>query len=76
MAYPFKLGHKLGDEGVNASTVTLTSQAGVIDMEHEEGTGLEKDIKVNGDDENEPKGASGGEVKRPDFQRFETAREF
>ena len=30
MAFPFKLGRGLDDEGVNASTVTLTSQAGVL----------------------------------------------
>ncbi|MCJ1375896.1 hypothetical protein MMC20_007134 [Loxospora ochrophaea] len=30
VAFPFKLGRGLDDEGVNASTVTLTSQAGVL----------------------------------------------
>lgn len=29
-AFPFKLGRHLGEEGANASTVTLTSQAGVV----------------------------------------------
>lgn len=29
-AFPFKLGTHLGDDGMNASTLTLTSQAGVI----------------------------------------------
>ena len=47
-AFPFKLGRHLGDEGANASTVTLTSQAGVVSPSVE-GTG-----KQLGDDDDDP----------------------
>lgn len=53
MAFPFKLGRKLGDDGVNASTFTLESEEGVLGRE----------------------GNGSGEGKRPEVDRWETARE-
>lgn len=56
MAFPFKLGRKLGDDGVNASTFTLEDEEGILGRGGQEGN-------------------VSGEVKRPEAERWETARE-
>lgn len=56
VAFPFKLGRRLGDDGVNASTFTLEDEEGVL---------------VSGGAD----GSREGEVKRPEVERFITARE-
>lgn len=50
-AYPFKLGRQPGDEGANASTVTLTNQAGVLSPKGDESAN--KQIEDNSDTQNE-----------------------
>ena len=49
-AFPFKLGRHLGDEGANASTVTLTSQAGVVSPKADE-TGKQLGDSLDSQDE-------------------------
>ncbi|KAL9118651.1 MAG: hypothetical protein Q9187_004803 [Circinaria calcarea] len=53
MVSPFKLGRRLGDDGVNASTFTLESEEGVLGRE----------------------GNMSAEGKRPEVERWETAKE-
>ena len=78
--FPFKLGKKLGDEGVNASTVTLKSFAGVLTPKgNEKGKQLGEPVggTMNGnrDLDGAHVGDAQSELRRPDIERFETARE-
>lgn len=77
--FPFKLGRNLGDEGVNASTVTLKSYGGVATPK-----GDEEWKQLGGEMTNGAKEANGqsvgsvvqeAKVPRPEMERFETARE-
>lgn len=49
-AFPFKLGRHLSDEGANASTVTLTNQAGVVSPKAN-GTGKHLSDSLDNQDE-------------------------
>ena len=87
VAFPFKLGRHLGDEGVNASTITLESQAGTVGLEaNPEGLSgdevgavqytIEKGVRdnqptVDGPADGEQREASA--VERPVVERFVTA---
>lgn len=78
--FPFKLGKKLGDEGVNASTVTLKSYPGVVSPKGtEKGNQLgEAAGEMTNGTHDSNRGAVGGaqsDLRRPDIERFETARE-
>ena len=44
VAFPFKLGRRLGDDGVNASTFTLEDEEGVLDRDGADG-GLQGEVK-------------------------------
>ena len=75
--FPFKLGRRLGDDGGNTSTVTLTSEAGVVTPKGGEGfrqlgiTAAENDA----DESSERNIEHGSTSKRPDIERFQTAKE-
>ncbi|MCJ1436043.1 hypothetical protein MMC27_005421 [Xylographa pallens] len=62
VAFPFSLGRKPDEEGRNASMVTLTGQSGIVGTEGDRADGLQS--------------AEEAEVKRPEVERFVTAREF
>ena len=85
MTLPFKLGRNLDARSANASTVTLTSHAGVVTPKDED-----QGSKLDGEANNELGGAkeavgaetvvANGQVgdaseTRPGVERFETAHE-
>lgn len=75
--FPFKLGRRLGDDGVNTSTITLTSQAGVVTPKGDEGSRqLGTKAVKNGAYEGSGTGVKDESTsKRPDMERFQTAKE-
>ena len=82
--FPFKLGQKLGDEGVNASTVTLKSYKAStpkVEIDRQLLEGSREAEKRKHDQEEAGGGEAGTDSKakagaaRPEMERFETARE-
>ncbi|MCJ1393269.1 hypothetical protein MMC18_006141 [Xylographa bjoerkii] len=71
VAFPFSLGTKLDEEGGNASTVTLTGQSGIV---RNSGDGERGVDGGKGDDSQSAEEAAKEEGKRPEMERFETAR--
>ena len=77
--YPFKLGKQSGDE-INASTVTLTSQAGIVALKGDENLkqpGEPAVVPLNNGDRHPTNTPDNDEAPsiRPGIERFETAKE-
>ena len=75
--FPFKLGRRLSDDGANTSTITLTSQAGVVTPKGDQGfRQLETTAVENGGYEASGRGVEHESTRqRPDIGRFQTAKE-
>ena len=75
--FPFKLGRRLGDDGANTSTITLTSQAGVVTPKGDQGfRQLGTTAVTDGGDEASGRGVEQESTgNRPDIERFQTAKE-
>ena len=75
--FPFKLGRRLGDDGANTSTVTLTSQAGVVTPKGDQGFRQlgTTSVGIGAYDASGTGAEHESSGRRPDIERFQTAKE-